>query len=1338
MFNKRRAIGSRNHGRALRGVGRSFERHHRLAFEALERRELLTTDLTSEIATLLKDSQTSTPTTIQDVTLGPDDFLTIPSVTISFEGLQDGSQGWSGTVEISALSATLAAGSFSMSIVGDSTQTNGLGGSYTLGGSDGTSGSYTLTAGDVTADVPDVFTASASDVNLGYDPAGSSSQQIASFGTLSATLIPFDNATVSLADLAIDENGFSLKSGSISADSFDISNILQVTSPTFTFSNFGDVDGATPTGTIGLSATTVSAFPGSKAFNANVTGFSGTYTFGTNAVGLQATDVNVAIGSVFDADVSGTQQDPLSFDYTPPTSTTASSFAFTAGSVTLTSGLFPNIEGTASDLDISSTGLSIGDVELEEADPTKVVSIGGVIEATGLSADLSGFQYTPGQPAVAGTVTLGALSVSLFPSSSLFTSSVTGFTGSYDIDTGALSVSAKSADIKIGSTTQNNSTVPILDISLTNRLTFTLTPAAQGVPEQVSLSAGTVTATLNEFGGITGTINGLTVDNAGFSIASASLSTTQTVSFGGVFKIEAPTVTLDGLTYVEQTGAFSSSSLTVQSNGISLNLGSAVTASLTGDVTATVGLESGYFSLSADTMSATIASILTVTATSPSFTTDPAAHGGDYATFASASASLTLGSGDNAPTINGTATNFAIDSSGFVAGDNFGVTLSLSSSGDVNWPSWLPIQDASVAITWAGNDFTTNPSVFTIDLSADVSGTLAGLTLAGSVQDAVISTALLDAHQFPVTSLGGFGVSISGSMFGMDVEGQLFLATLQTDSDYNAIAEGSSTPVAHSYLYGGIEVGAQLDGVGGFDIKLGLSQLGLLGAYVDIDAPILLDPDTGLTISNLNGGINFDETLPTITDPSQLLTASAFTNPGQQTLAQWEAQLQGQVATQVLDDKGSSGSGFADLSAPMEIYAGATLYSAYASKNAFQLSGEVFFDTTGNFEASGTLTLGDELTVQGGIYIQAGGIGQGNLTIDAYADVPDPADSGQPLVEVYGGINFKFGQTPTTPAADQPSNALGFSGTALSATASKNLVPTGSGSSYSVEFWAQQAATNPVGTYTLINQGGANGLTIGFEDSSSGSELFVTAPSPSGSSSPTITLTYPTDDLWHHWAVVYDANTGDLTLNVDGGDVPFSVNGSTTTVTSTAAGTLSTTSNPFTISGAASFTGAVAEVRIWNTAISEAQILAYMNQNGVPSTSASIANLVADWSFAKSIGDSAKNGPSLNLGGASPSYVAAPSYVAHGANAELGDSLTLNGKTDYATANPVIPSGTGQAYSIEFWAQRRQARSSRDDHQPGQSVDRLRWEQQLLRDRRLHHGRLPDHRHPLAPLGRCM
>ena len=134
--------------------------------------------------------------------------------------------------------------------------------------------------------------------------------------------------------------------------------------------------------------------------------------------------------------------------------------------------------------------------------------------------------------------------------------------------------------------------------------------------------------------------------------------------------------------------------------------------------------------------------------------------------------------------------------------------------------------------------------------------------------------------------------------------------------------------MAHHYLYGGIDAAFNLMGYAGFEIRLGISSSGPLDGYVDDSNVQILDPFSGLALTNFHAGIDFGRTLPDITDPKDLATNPGFNPPGNMTLLQWQDELASQVAN-VATLWPTADRPLSDLATEVTIDGGATLFDAY-------------------------------------------------------------------------------------------------------------------------------------------------------------------------------------------------------------------------------------------------------------------------------------------------------------------------------------------------------------------------------------------------------------------------
>ena len=218
-------------------------------------RQLLngSSDLTQDIQNLINGGTTTGSVDLPNVTLGS--FFSSGDVTVSFQNLTQQGSNWSGSVSIAAGSASLALGqAFSAQIQGNAQNSVGLSGTYTLNNQPLGQGAYAITATELNVTASNLLTGTASNVEIDYSPSAAPGQKLAHIGSLTASLTPFANASATLTNLDVYDNGFALENGSINAGPFTLGSILTVTNPSLTFSGVGDIVGSSPTGTIALGA----------------------------------------------------------------------------------------------------------------------------------------------------------------------------------------------------------------------------------------------------------------------------------------------------------------------------------------------------------------------------------------------------------------------------------------------------------------------------------------------------------------------------------------------------------------------------------------------------------------------------------------------------------------------------------------------------------------------------------------------------------------------------------------------------------------------------------------------------------------------------------------------------------------------------------------------------------------------------------------------------------------------------------------------------------------------------------------------------------------------------
>jgi hypothetical protein len=669
------------------------------------------------------------------------------------------------------------------------------------------------------------------------------------------------------------------------------------------------------------------------------------------------------------------------------------------------------------------------------------------------------------------TIEITAGGASLFPGNSSITATIsptdpggTGLDATFDLVTNAFSINVQQFELVVGSVLTADASGVLIAYN----------PADNDPHQQlVQIKSGTIA--FGQFG-ISGGLTNLTIYKDGFNFDSVTIAYTKPVKLGSVLTLADPSLTLTnfGVTFsggnasVSETG-----SLTVSVASGSLTVGP-VSVNVT-DLSITVGLDPGSnlgdVTVTASSLSLAFSTYVSIQATDITINTDPGV-GNAYFTVGTATATLTAGS----VSISGSASNFSVidaDANGtaaFQAGTNFSVSFSASVT-QLDMPSWLGIQIQKFEIQWP--DFSGDPTNFKLILSASINsiqGLPDGVTVSGEITDAVIDIGKLEAGQFPITSIGSVGGSVSGSLFGMQVNAGFVLGVvnfnkesqivnadgtvveLTTDSHGNVtetpVTTNPDKVVKNSVMYVGVEGGATIPGVGGVQIYIGFSALGPLTVYMSAEFPLLLDPDTGIAIGGFSGGVIFDYTIPTPSKPQDL--AAINLSPAGLTASQWQQQLRDQTVTQYTATGGGTNL-LAAYTQPFVIEAGVTLYDAYLSADAFTITGNIAIqinpaqpDSVGIF-VTGTATFGGSLSFNAYLYLNITVSGAtSTATVMFLAEAP--ADT--PVESFGGSVTFGFteGGVPVTPTASTTAFSEWIAlGTAYDSTgaASINNLPAG-------------------------------------------------------------------------------------------------------------------------------------------------------------------------------------------------------------------------------------------------------------------------------------------------------
>ena len=569
-------------------------------------------------------------------------------------------------------------------------------------------------------------------------------------------------------------------------------------------------------------------------------------------------------------------------------SSSSSAGLFQDGTVTLTfaANAFFTTNGTT-DVAGNSAGLTqmftISDSAAGGATTPKTISL-GPLSLQGPTISVGNFGFKDGMLDM--TITVGVNKASLAfggASSAQSTSGVsvnlTGVVGTLEVQVDALGIlSGKfrvnvpgNFSFRVASLTAQ---VPnVVNVSAQG-IAITYNPAGPSNQQLVVINSAAISFPELNLAGVIqpvttakGTVPGLTVYENGFTLGeaeliygvsgqSSSLSTTTgspAISLGGIVTFNDIRIGVQDFSVTFGQTVNFSGSIIIGTGGATFLPGKPVSATISpapgaqalngippvamqATVTFNSSGQATAFQFFVGQMTVQLSSYVTLTATKFNLNTG-AGPTDPIVSFSSVGATVKIGS----LSITGSATNFAFLGNGsFETLPGFGVALTVGSAtgSSFQWPSFLPIQIQSIGITWP--DIQDNPANFTLTLSASVTsiGGLGGVTVSGAIQGIQIDPSLLAQGEFPITGLSSLAVTVKGDLFGGQIDAGLIGGILKLDSGFNIIATtDTTTPVAHRVFYLGLEGGFTIDGMAGFQIQLGLSQLGPLDAFVSRQHP---------------------------------------------------------------------------------------------------------------------------------------------------------------------------------------------------------------------------------------------------------------------------------------------------------------------------------------------------------------------------------------------------------------------------------------------------------------------------------------------------------------------
>ncbi len=652
--------------------------------------------------------------------------------------------------------------------------------------------------------------------------------------------------------------------------------------------------------------------------------------------------------------------------------------------------------------------------------------LGGFLTIDGVSITVESVTVSGGQ-LTGGSASLSMGSGALFPDWDSFGASMTdgddaddwALVGTYEVG-GGFSLTVDGLSLSMGQ----------VFTAQAEGISIGYDPDASGPQTLATVDSGTISFPLLKLpgssGAVQGSLSGLEVRTDGFAFGELSVSYTGEVTFGG--SDDQPLLSLGGVGVgITNFDLTFSPSLSI-SGGIEIFAASAGLFPEMDDAPFQISISDS--DKDGKGTSAGLSFSSTGELLSVQFMLDKLeVKLTDYFTFSASGINLDTGAGDDellleVGELNGTL-KVADLLSVSVGGGHFGITgagalRALPGFGvwvkdadfnkamqQLGWPTWVSVTVAELGAYWP--DFGADPLDFQVVLSGSIGAMFEDLGLPmnveGSVTNARFDVGELLAGRNPLVGLDAASFSIGGELFGGSIGAEGTLGIIRYDASFQEVTDPFA-PYEGTLLYAGF--GGKL-GLPGFEfqLRLGFSELGPLAFYGYADVPILLEPNSGLSIGGFRAGVSFYSSLPDPVDEygqldPTMLRSDAFAIPGEMSWTQWSANLRDQALAQL-----QSGASLLGLfSAPMVITGGGKVFSAYATQAAFAADATVMIDTSGRAMLQADVEFGGGMIEGVKMYLfgSLANIQAGNAQFAFLVDLP-----GAPrIASVYGYAEILF------------------------------------------------------------------------------------------------------------------------------------------------------------------------------------------------------------------------------------------------------------------------------------------------------------------------------------------
>jgi len=481
-------------------------------------------------------------------------------------------------------------------------QATSVTGSYDFGTFDGTSptGQLTLTIVGFELTMGEAFRIRA-DGDVVLTPG---QEQIATIASATLDSPQFGEiGAVSLTNLVLNQTGFSLEDLTISTGGSPtaLGSFITFDSLSVSFTDFVFTYGSQPQvdGTVEVTATNVVLFPNISFLDLHLSNLKGTYIFGgASRLSIGIPNLDITIGQALTIHLGHVSIEP------------GQAVMLTVAEATVSSSLFNGLETvTIHGFSLTQNGFSLDDLTIE-ALPEQTLSLGGFLEFGSVTIVVTDLVVdSTAVSKFSGNITVAVGGMTLFPGSTLVTSTFSNVVVSYDFAganaTGRLKIKADSFSLNIAG--QLNLSGDALEIT----------------PDQDTFAVlASATLTLPSLNNLEVTITNLSLQKTGFSIASATV-TSNDIVLGGLFSLTSPELTFTNVNYV--MGGSLSGTITFV-GGATLSLGGAIETNAS-NITATYNFDTKVFSATIDSFNLNVGGFVSISASGVALSYSPATDG---------------------------------------------------------------------------------------------------------------------------------------------------------------------------------------------------------------------------------------------------------------------------------------------------------------------------------------------------------------------------------------------------------------------------------------------------------------------------------------------------------------------------------------------------------------------------------------------------------------------------------------------------------------------------------------------------------------------------------------